>query len=135
MADNKSFGRRFETYRGSKTMIFWSCAGCIAATLILGFTWGGWMTASSARKVVAQAGYDARADLAAAICVHRFGASADHVANLAALKGTDTWKRDEYIVKGGWLKLDGQESEISGASALCAQRLIEAKPGVTKASG
>lgn len=135
MADNKSFGRRFETYRGSKTMIFWSCAGCIVATLILGFTWGGWMTASSARKAVVQASYDARADMAAAICVRRFGASPDHVANLATLKGTDTWKRDDYIAKGGWLKIDGQEGDISGASTLCVQRLIEAKPGVTKASG
>lgn len=135
MAENKSFGRRFETYRGSKTMIFWSCAGCIAATLILGFTWGGWMTASSVRKAVTQASYDARADLAAAICVKRFGDSPDHVANLAALKGTDTWKRDEFIVKGGWLKIEGQDDDISGASTLCAQRLIEAKPGVTKAAG
>lgn len=128
MADNKSFGRRFETYRGSKTMIFWSCAGCIAATLILGFTWGGWTTASSTRKLVSQASYDARADMAAAICVQRFGSSPDRVANLATLKGTDTWKRDEYIVKGGWLKIDGQQGDISGASALCAQRLLDGKP-------
>jgi hypothetical protein len=135
MADNRSFGRRFEAYRGSKTMIFWSCAGCVVATLILGFAWGGWMTASSARKAVAQASYDARADMAAAICVQRFGGSPDHVANLAALKGTDSWKRDEYIAKGGWLKIDGLEGEISGAGALCVQRLIEAKPGMTKASG
>jgi len=135
MADNKSFGRRFETYRGSKTMIFWSCAGCVVATLILGFTWGGWMTAASARKAVVQASYDARADMAAAICVQRFGASPDRVANLATLKGTDTWKRDEYIVKGGWLKIDGQEGDVSGASSLCAQRLMEAKPGVIKTGG
>ena len=135
MADNKSLGRRFSTYRGSKTMIFWSCAGCIVATLILGFTWGGWMTASTARKAVSQASYDARADMAAAICVSRFGSSPDHIANLAALKGTDTWKRDDYIVKGGWLKIDGLDGDISGASSLCAQRLIEAKPGLKKASG
>src|ERR1700741_5096258 len=87
MADNKSFGRRFETYRGSKSMIFWSCAGCVAATMILGFTWGGWMTGASSRKAVAQAGYEARADMAAAICVTRFDASPDRVTNLATLKG------------------------------------------------
>lgn len=135
MADNKSLGRRFETYRGSKTMIFWSCAGCVLATLILGFTWGGWMTGASARKAVTQASYDARADMAAAICVSRFDASPDHVANLAALKGTDTWRRDDYMAKGGWLKIDGLESDISGASSLCVQRLLEAKPDLKKASG
>lgn len=135
MAENKSFGRRFETYRGSKTVIFWSCAGCVVATLVLGFTWGGWMTGSSARKAVVQAGYDARADMAAAICVKRFSGSPDRVANLATLKGTDTWKRDEFIVKGGWLKIDGQDEDVSGASTLCAQRLIEAKPDVAKSSG
>ena len=135
MADNKSFARRFETYRGSKTMIFWSCAGCIAATLILGFTWGGWMTASSARKAVAQASHEARADMAATICVTRFDASPDQAANLATLKGTDSWKRDDYIVKGGWLKIDGVDGAVSGASELCAQRLIDAKPGQKKAGG
>ena len=48
MTDGQSLSQRFADYRPSKTVLFWSCAGCVAATMIIGFTWGGWVTGGTA---------------------------------------------------------------------------------------
>ena len=69
MAEGKSLSQRFEDYHPSKTVLFWSCAGCIVATMIVGFTWAGWVTGGSAKEMVTDAADQARAEVAAAICV------------------------------------------------------------------
>src|SRR5579871_1458566 len=80
------FRKSWESYRASKTTLFWSCAGCAVATMIVGFTWGGWLTGGSAQKMSETAASSARAELAAAVCVDRFMKGSDKVAQLAALK-------------------------------------------------
>ena len=42
MADERSFAQRWQDYQVSKTALFWACAACVALTLALGFTLGGW---------------------------------------------------------------------------------------------
>ena len=44
MANNQTVGRRWESYRPSKGIWFWSCVACVAATIVIGFGWGGWVT-------------------------------------------------------------------------------------------
>ena len=122
-------GRRWETYRASKTTLFWSCAGCAVATMIVGFGWGGWVTGGTADKMSAAAATTARAELAATMCVSRFMSGTDMVAQLAALKASNSWNRDDLLEKGGWTTLPGAEKPIQGAADLCAKRLLEAKAG------
>ena len=129
MMENQSLRRRWEDYQASKTVVFWACVACIVATLFLGFTWGGWVTGGTAGRMAAQAATDARADLAAVVCVSRFEAASDAVANLAALKASDSWNQGDYLQKGGWATLAGMEQPIDGAAALCAQRLLASASG------
>jgi len=51
-----SFGERWSQSRPTKTLVFWACAASVAATMIVGFTWGGWVTGGTALKV-AEANY------------------------------------------------------------------------------
>jgi hypothetical protein len=46
--DKSGFTRRWEHYRATKTAVFWLCASCVAATIITGFSWGGWVTGCTA---------------------------------------------------------------------------------------
>ena len=55
MTDNASLRRRWESYSPSKGIWFWSCMACICATLVIGFTWGGWVTGGTATKMVSDA--------------------------------------------------------------------------------
>jgi hypothetical protein len=96
--------------------------------MIIGFTWGGWVTGSTAERMATEGATAARADLAAVICVTRFENGLDAVVNLASLKASDSWSRNDFIEKGGWATLAGTEKPIAGAANLSVQRLMDAKP-------
>src|SRR5690242_21458063 len=92
MSNNLSISRRWAAYRSSKGGWLWSCVGASIATMILGFTWGGWVTGGSATRRAADAAHDARAQLAAASCVYRFNQGPDMAAQLAALKKVQSYE-------------------------------------------
>ena len=124
MAEGKSLSQRFEEYHPSKTVMFWSCVGCIVATMIIGFTWGGWVTGGTADEMVTDAAETARAEVAAAICVQKFMNAGDARMQLASLKDiTSSWQRENFIEEGGWATVVGEEYDE--AAELCAERLME----------
>jgi hypothetical protein len=127
MAAKQSLAQRWEGYQASKTVLFWSCAVCVVATLIIGFNWGGWVTGGSASAMAAKAAAGARAELAAAVCVNRFASGPNATADLASLKGSSSWQRGDFIEKGGWVTMAGAQKPVAGAGDLCAQQLIESK--------
>ena len=124
MADDKSMSQQFQNYRPSKTALFWSCAGCVVATIILGFTWGGWVTGGTAQEMVADATEQGRAQVAAAVCVETFMAAPDAGPQLASLKeNTSSWRQENFIEEGGWALIGDQEYD--GAAELCADQLMK----------
>ena len=132
MSDKSSPGMRWKAYRPTKTMYFWSCVGCMVATMIVGFSWGGWELAGTAAAHARQAAASARAQLAADVCVSRFEHAADAATQLAALKKTDFWSQDHFVTKGGWVTLPGMKQPVAGAANICVQRLLAAKLPATK---
>jgi hypothetical protein len=134
MADHPNTSQRFQNYRPSKTALFWSCAGCVLATIILGFTWGGWVTGGTAQEMVADAVEEGRAQVAAAVCVETFMAAPDAGPQLASLKeNTSSWRQENFIEEGGWAVI--AEQEYDGAAELCAERLVETEaPAAVEAS-
>ena len=124
--DIKSCVSTFNAYSASKVVLFWACAACVAATAIVGFNWGGWVTQGTAAKMVAKSAESARAEMAADLCVDRFGRGADASEQLAKLRGSDTWKRASLVEDGGWVTLPGTEKPVLGAASLCAEKLTNA---------
>ena len=125
MGDKHGPMAKWNNLQVSKTALAWCCAGSVAAALIIGFSWGGWVTGATAREMARSAGTVARAELAAGICVTRFAAAPEAVAQLASLKATSSWQRNEFIEKAGWVTIAGSEKPISGAAELCVQQLLD----------
>ncbi len=130
MGSPSNWLERWENFRPSKTTWFWSSVACVLATIIVGFTWGGWVTSGTATRMSAQAADQARAQMAAAYCVSSFQHAPNATAELAALKKTESWERSDFIDKGGWVKLPGLKASVDGAADLCAQQLLTATPAV-----
>jgi hypothetical protein len=126
VAANQTLANRWHDYQVSKTAFFWSCAGCAVATMIVGFAWGGWVTGGTAGQMATRAAAGARAELTATICTSRFVSSPDATTALAALKASDSWKRDDLLEKGGWVTLPGIERPVAGAADLCVKQLMDA---------
>lgn len=121
----RSFSRRWEGYQPSKTMLFWACIAAIVATMIVGFSWGGWVTGGTAQAMAATAGENARGQLASAICVERFNAAPGKAAKLAEFKAIpDSYKKRDFIEAGGWATMPGQTSPdrigVEGCAAALA---------------
>ena len=98
----------------------WGLIFGAAVAMIVGFSWGGWVTGGAAKGKTDQAVLASRA----AICVAQFMKAPNYDRELVAFNAIDSWKRSELIGKGGWDKMPGQ-GEASGAVADACARGIE----------
>jgi hypothetical protein len=126
MANTPSLVRRWEAYRPTKGVWFWSCAGSIVATIVVGFAWGGWVMGTTAERMASDAAGAARAQLAATAYVTLFNQGPDVVAQLATLNNASSYQRSEMIAKGGWVTMPGSTDPIRGAADICVERLMNA---------
>jgi hypothetical protein len=120
-----SFSQRFEEYRPTKTVLFWSCAASVIATIVVGFAWGGWVTGGSAEEMAQTAAEDARHQLVASVCVDRFMAAGNARAQLVELKGlSSSYRQGEFIEDGDWAMVPGTGEASDAAAELCAEQLV-----------
>jgi hypothetical protein len=89
--------------------------GAVIAT-ILGFAWGGWTTSSSANAATAKAVVTSQA----AICVAQFVKQPNHEAKLKEFEEASSWTRGDFIEKGGWDKMPGQDKADPNVARACA---------------
>jgi hypothetical protein len=129
MADKKTLGQRWEDYRASKTTLFWSCVAFGILTIVVGFSWGGWVTGGTAKEMV----QEARTNLAATFCVQRFLNASDAGSQHDSLMKTSNWQRDDFIEKGGWAKLPDLDRPIAGVAGLCAEKLADVEVSASAA--
>lgn len=132
MNDSINLSQRWAAFRPSKAVWFWSCVTCVVATMVVGFAWGGWTTGGTAAKMASDAANHAQAELAATVCVAKFMQAPDAATQLATLKKTDSWKRDDVIKDGGWAKMTGVKEVPSGTDDLCAQKLASMEAPAAK---
>ena len=118
MTEKRTMAQRWSEYRASKTTLFWSCVVCIILTMVIGFTWGGWVTGGSAKEMAENAASTARTDLAATVCVNKFMNAKGAATELATLKQTSSWKREQFIQDGGWTAMPGVEQPVRGAATV-----------------
>ena len=97
----------------------WGLIGGAVIAMIVGFMWGGWTTASTANATTAKAVVSSQA----AICVAQFVRQPNHEAKLKEFEEVSSWSRGEFIEKGGWDKMPGQEKADSEVARACAEGL------------
>ena len=98
------------------------------ASIVIGFSWGGWMTGSTANRLAAERADTAVVAALMPVCVEKFLQNSDAQANLAALREISTnWQQGQYLEKGGWATRPGATSSDYELARACAAKLIEAK--------
>lgn len=98
---------------------FWGLVGGAAIAMIVGFVWGGWMTTSTAHGMTQQAVVASQA----AICVAQFVKQPNHEQKLKEFAEVNNWSRSEFIEKGGWDKMPGQDKASPEVAQACAEGL------------
>jgi alpha/beta superfamily hydrolase len=104
-----------------------AAAGAVA-TMVIGFSWGGWMTGSTANRLAAERVDTAVVAALTPVCVEKFLQNSDAQANLAVIKKIPSyWEQGEYVQKGGWATQPGATSSDYHLARACAEKLIQAK--------
>ena len=119
-----SFGQRWSAARPTKTVVFWSCVASFVATMIIGFTWGGWVTGGTARQMAGVIGEDAVVKRLAPMCVVQFQQDGKKDQKLKGLKATGTWEQTEYVVKQGWATMPGEKKADNKVADECVKLLM-----------
>ena len=106
--------------------VVWGIAGGAVLAMIVGFTWGGWVTGGKAEAEAAQRANAAVVVALAPVCVERFQRAPEMSANLAALKKVDSWSQGDFVEKGGWAAMPGTTSSdrVSAVARACAVLLV-----------
>ena len=123
----QTLSQRFQEYQASKTVLFWSCAGSVIVAVIVGFSWGGWVTGGTAQSMAEDSMAQGRQELAAIVCVDRFMAAPDAGVQLTALQDiTSSYERSKFVQDGAWATMPGSGSAVDRkAAGLCAEALAK----------
>jgi hypothetical protein len=119
-----TFKERWAATRPTKTLVFWSWVGIGILTMIVGFTWGGWVMGSTARAMAEARGEDAVVKRLAPMCALRFENASDKAQKLKELKDAGSWDRAEYVMKQGWATLPGDKEPERKVADECAKLLV-----------
>ena len=98
---------------------FWGLIGGAVVAMVIGFYWGGWTTSSTSQTKSDAAVLASQA----AICVAQFIKEPNSQEKLKEFEKIDSYKRSEFIEKGGWDKMPGQEKAGSSVAQACVTGL------------
>ena len=122
-----SFKKWWSEARPTKTAVFWSWIASIIITMIIGFTWGGWVTGRTARTLAEDMAEDAVTQRLAEICVFQFNQDPGKGAKLAEMGEASGSQRRKYVEDQGWSTIPGEELGRKVVDE-CVRQLILIEP-------
>ena len=105
-----------------KRLLQGAVAGAIA-TMVVGFSWGGWSLGSTADKMAKEQSELAVVAALAPVCADKFRALPDVAAKTIALSKVESWKRVEEFPKE-FVTLPGERSPSSALVKACYALLV-----------
>lgn len=78
----------------------WGAVGGAIAAMVIGFSWGGWVTGATAGQMETDSAQAAVTQAFIPLCVAK---AEQQPEQLAALKKESKWKHDDFVVEAGWV--------------------------------
>jgi hypothetical protein len=108
-----------------KRLLQGAAVGAVA-TIVIGFSWGGWSLGSTADKMAKEQSDLAVVAALAPVCVEKFSAQPDAEAKRVALSKVDSWKRADEFPKE-FVTLPGETYPSSALVSACYALLMAPK--------
>ena len=99
----------------------WGVVGGAAAAMFVGFVWGGWVTGETAGKMEVASAEAAIVQAFTPLCVAK---AEQQPAQLVLLKKEDSWKRNDFVIKAGWVD-NVSDKYRSVVAEACASTAVE----------
>ena len=102
----------------------WSAVIGSVVTMIVGFSWGGWVTNRSASDMARQQSTLAVVNALAPFCAEKFRNASDATEKFAELRKASSWSQSDIVSKTGAATFDGKSPDTAVAKA-CADLLLK----------
>ncbi|HEY5740082.1 MAG TPA: hypothetical protein VIW27_10175 [Gammaproteobacteria bacterium] len=98
----------------------WGMVAGAVATMVVGFSWGGWITRGTAGELKTASANAAVVEVLTPRCVAHAEQQTD---KLAVLRQESSWKYRDFVVSAGWVDdvVDNYQYEVAIA---CANKLV-----------
>jgi len=104
----------------------WGAIGGAVMTMIVGFSWSGWVLGGTADRMARERSNAAVVVALTPSCVSRFMQQPDAAVKLKELKAIDSWKQREFVEAGGWATATGDKAANSDVATACTEQLLKA---------
>jgi len=91
---------------------------------IIGFSYGGWVTASSAEKLAVERGKSAVVAAMVPICVEMSKQDPKLDETLAELAAASSYNRGNIVMKAGWATMPGTDAPNRELARACVDSLV-----------
>ena len=105
----------------------WGVVGGAVATMIIGFSWMGWVLGGTADRMALERVNSAVIVALTPACVARFMQQPDAAVKLVEFQQIDSWKQRQFVEEGGWATPRGDKTPHSGVANACAEELAKTK--------
>lgn len=112
-----------QTPEWTKPAIYGAVVGAVALAIV-GFTWGGWVTAATAEKLADSSTSAAMVTAMTPYCVALSKTDPNSVAVLAEMKAAGSYQRSGIVEKAGWATPLGGEKPNSAVAKACGTELM-----------
>jgi hypothetical protein len=119
------FGQRWRDAQPTKTVLVWACLASIVLTIVVGFTWGGWVSAGGAQKMADTSAKNAVVQRLAPICAANYSQDPDKSLKLDELNGMSSYGQARYVQEQGWATIYGDENPDRNVADACTQLILE----------
>lgn len=99
----------------------WGVIGGAIAAMVIGFSWGGWVTGETAGQMQTASAEAAVVQAFTPLCVAKAEQEPEKV---VAMKEESRWQRDDFVAEAGWVDNVSEKYSVEVARA-CASTLAE----------
>ena len=115
-----------EALRASLKPGIWGVVLGSILTMIVGFSWGGWTTSSTARQQAMTQSDAAVTTALVPICLAGEKADVARAKKLGELKAiTSSYEQTEFVMKTGWATFPGQADPNRAVAEICAAAVLK----------
>lgn len=105
-----------------KPYVLGATSGAVLA-MVVGFTWGGWMTGGDARQMSETMSHDNVIAALVPVCIAKANADSNREAKLETIRNASSYQQREAVMKAGWATMPGTEIPNRDLAQACFDAL------------
>jgi hypothetical protein len=95
-------------------------------TMIIGFGWGGWVTAGTADQVARQQATAAVTSALTPLCLAKAKMDPARAKKLGELRAIDySYQQEQFVIEAGWASMPGSDEPNRQVAEACASQLLK----------